>query len=162
MIFGKTLAQAYDMSAYKIAADDGLVASTSVEILFHAHGAGEVMQDDGGNNALAVETKAGRQAVRAQMFIDCSGDGDLAEFAGARSRTATTRQHAVSLDDVPRELHRSGKSGRRVERDSGADAAAQAAALTIFRARRAIVRRSARSIEWRVNLTQFARATVPR
>ena len=31
-----------------------------------------------------VETKAGRQAVRADIFIDCSGDGDLAAWAGAR------------------------------------------------------------------------------
>jgi hypothetical protein len=30
-----------------------------------------------------VETKAGRQAVRAGIFIDCSGDGDLAAWAGA-------------------------------------------------------------------------------
>ncbi|MFK9781028.1 FAD-dependent oxidoreductase, partial [Escherichia coli] len=28
-------------------------------------------------------TKAGRQAVRAGIFIDCSGDGDLAVWAGA-------------------------------------------------------------------------------
>ena len=34
-------------------------------------------------DALMVETKAGRQAVRAGIFIDCSGDGDLAAWAGA-------------------------------------------------------------------------------
>ena len=55
-----------------------------VDILFHALGAGVVMQDDARINALMVETKAGRQAVRADIFIDCSGDGDLAAWAGAR------------------------------------------------------------------------------
>ncbi|WP_163311928.1 FAD-dependent oxidoreductase, partial [Enterobacter cloacae] len=72
---------AYDTAAYKIAADD-LLAHHKVDILFHALGAGVVM--DGTHiRALMVETKAGRQAVRAGIFIDCSGDGDLAVWAGA-------------------------------------------------------------------------------
>jgi hypothetical protein len=33
--------------------------------------------------ALLVETKSGRQAIEAQVFIDASGDGDLAVWAGA-------------------------------------------------------------------------------
>ena len=33
-------------------------------------------------DALLLETKSGRVAVRAATFIDCSGDGDLAHFAG--------------------------------------------------------------------------------
>ena len=41
------------------------------------------MDDERRINALMVETKAGRQAVRAGIFIDCSGDGDLAAWAGA-------------------------------------------------------------------------------
>src|SRR3979411_3309110 len=82
LILGKILAQAYDAPAYKIAADD-LLAAHSVDILFHALGAGVVMHDERRVNALMVETKAGRQAVRADIFIDCSGDGDLAAWAGA-------------------------------------------------------------------------------
>ena len=83
LIFGKILAQAYDTAAYKIAADD-LLLGHKVELLFHALGAGAVMHDARRINALVVETKAGRQAVRADIFIDCSGDGDLAAWAGAR------------------------------------------------------------------------------
>src|SRR5258707_2172804 len=83
LIFGKILAQAYDTAAYKIAADD-LLLSHKVDILFHALGAGVVMHDARRINAAVVETKAGRQAVRADIFIDCSGDGDLAAWAGAR------------------------------------------------------------------------------
>ena len=63
LILGKILAQAYDTAAYKIAADD-LLASHKVDILFHALGAGVVMHDKRRINALMVETKAGRQAVR--------------------------------------------------------------------------------------------------
>jgi flavin-dependent dehydrogenase len=82
LILGKILAQAYDTAAYKIAADD-LVAAHKVELLFHALGAGVVMHDDRRIHALMVETKAGRQAVTASLFIDCSGRGRL-------SRSATT------------------------------------------------------------------------
>src|SRR5260370_27248093 len=83
LILGKILAQAYDTAAYKIAADD-LLLSNGVDILFHALGVGVVMHDARRINALMLETKAGRQAVRAGIFIDCSGDGDLAAWAGAR------------------------------------------------------------------------------
>ena len=82
LILGKIFAQAYDTAAYKIAADD-LLAAHKVDILFHALGAGVVMEDERRINVLMVETKAGRQAVRAGIFIDCSGDGDLAAWAGA-------------------------------------------------------------------------------
>ena len=82
LILGKIFAQAYDTAAYKIAADD-LLDPHKVDILFHALGAGVVMHDERRVDALMVETKAGRQAVRAGIFIDCSGDGDLAAWAGA-------------------------------------------------------------------------------
>ena len=81
LIFGKTKAQAYDTAAYKCAADE-LLLSRKVEILFHALAAGVSMDGDT-IAALFVETKSGRIAVRASIFIDCSGDGDLAAFAGA-------------------------------------------------------------------------------
>src|SRR5438445_12493887 len=85
LILGKIFAQAYDTAAYKIAADD-LLAAHKVDILFHALGAGVVMQDEKRINVLMVETKAGRQAVRADIFIDCSSDGYHAAFAGALYR----------------------------------------------------------------------------
>src|SRR6476646_9575707 len=62
LVLGKILAQAYDTAAYKIAADD-LLVTHKVDILFHALGAGVVMQDDKRINVLMVETKAGRQSV---------------------------------------------------------------------------------------------------
>src|SRR6187402_3533456 len=42
-LFGKTMAQAYDTAAYKIAADD-LMLSAGVKVLFHALAAGVLME----------------------------------------------------------------------------------------------------------------------
>ena len=42
------------------------------------------MEDETRIKALLIEDKSGRGAVIARSFIDCSGDGDLAAFAGAR------------------------------------------------------------------------------
>ncbi len=123
LILGKIFAQAYDTAAYKIAADD-LLASHKVDILFHALGAGVVMDDDRRIHALMVETKAGRQAVRANIFIDCSGDGDLAAWAGAPFEVGDNKGSMLyPLDDVPAQRHRSRKGGRRLADHSGADGA---------------------------------------
>src|SRR5260221_5565070 len=74
-------AQAYDISAYKIAADE-LLLSAEVKPLFHALAVAAVRSKDD-IEALIVETKSGRRAILGSMFIDCSGDGDLAAWAGA-------------------------------------------------------------------------------
>ena len=99
--FGKIQAQAYDTAAYKCAADD-LLLGHGAEILFHALGAGVVMDADDTIRALIVETKSGRAAVIGRIFIDCSGDGDLAAWAGAPYRARRRpRRHALSDHDVP-------------------------------------------------------------
>jgi len=72
---GRIQAQAYDVSAYKLVADQVLEASKA-RVLFHALAVGFA----GGH--LIVETKSGRRAIRADMLIDCSGDGDLAAWCG--------------------------------------------------------------------------------
>ncbi|MDW5443080.1 FAD-dependent oxidoreductase [Polaromonas sp. SM01] len=77
---GRIRVRSYDVSAYKCAADQLLLAS-GVQILFHAWAAAVVMNGHA-IEALVVETKSGRQAIRAQRFIDCSGDADVAHFAG--------------------------------------------------------------------------------
>ena len=85
---GRIVAQAYDNAAYKIAADE-LVLGSGAQLLFHATAAGVLMDESarrdepGRIEALLLETRSGRRAVRARSFIDCSGDGDLAAWAGA-------------------------------------------------------------------------------
>lgn len=77
---GRIRVQSYDISSLKCAADQMLVAS-GVHILFHAWASSVLLQGTY-IQALIVETKSGRMAIRAAKFIDCSGDADVAHFAG--------------------------------------------------------------------------------
>lgn len=157
LVLGKILAQAYDTAAYKIAADD-LLATHKVDILFHALGAGVVMYDDKRINALMVETKAGRQAVRASLFIDCSGDGDLAAWAGARYEVGDNEGHMLYPSMMFRlngvDPDKAGEAWRTIP---ALMEKAEAAGTHHFPRKAAIVRPQRSPIEWRVNFTQLAR-----
>src|SRR3954453_14703338 len=158
LILSKILAQAYDTADYKIAADD-LLKHHKVDILFHALGAGVVMEDERRINALMVETKAGRQAVRAEIFIDPSGDGDLAAWAGAHFELGDNMGSMLypsmmfRLNGVDPE--RAGEAWRTIP---ALMEAAEAAGTHRFPRKAAIVRPQRAQIEWRVNFTQLARA----
>ena len=76
----KTGAQAYDTAAYKVAADD-LLLSAGVDVRFHTF-AVDAVTECGKIEAVLIETKSGRAAITADMFIDCSGDADLAAWVG--------------------------------------------------------------------------------
>lgn len=155
-IFGKTYAQAYDTAAYKIAADD-LLLSRNVDLLFHALAAGVVM-NGARIDSLLAETKSGRIAVRGGIFIDCSGDGDLAAFAGAPFEignsngdllypTMMFRLNGVdpgaageAWKTIPALMDEAEKRGVRFPRKG------------------AIVRPMQHTTEWRVNVTQLKSA----
>lgn len=77
---GRIRVRSYDTSIYKCAADS-LLLDAGVQLLFHALAAAVVM-DGQRIAALVVETKSGRQAIRANAFVDASGDADVAAFAG--------------------------------------------------------------------------------
>ena len=157
LILGKILAQAYDTAAYKIAADD-LLAHHKVDILFHALGAGVVMEDERRLEALMVETKAGRQAVRARIFIDCSGDGDLAAWAGAPFEIGDDHGHTLYPSMMFRlngiDPEKAGEAWRTIP---ALMEKAEAAGTHKFPRKGAIVRPQKSGIEWRANFTQVAR-----
>lgn len=154
-VFGKTKAQAYDTAAYKIAADD-LITSSGASLLFHALAVGVSMKSAAEIDALIVETKSGRMAVAGDIFVDCSGDGDLAAWAGAPFEygddagdslypSTMFRINAVdpeaALDApqmIPRMMAEAEKSGRRFPRKTP------------------IVRPQKSGIEWRANITQLS------
>src|SRR4051812_14771914 len=155
IVLRKTKAQAYDTAAYKIAADD-LLLGAHVDLLFHALGVTAQMDDAGGIGALIVETKSGRRAVVADIFIDCSGDGDLGAWAGAPFElgdgagnllypTAMFRVNGV-------DPQRAGDAWRSIP-DLMEDAERNGAR---FPRKGAIVRPQRNPIEWRVNVTQLA------
>lgn len=150
----KITAQAYDISAYKIAADE-LLVSSGVKVLFHAFGVGMVRRSDREIDALIVESKSGRSAIRGQIFIECSGDGDLAAWAGAPFELGdgagnmlypSTMFRIIGVDPVkagraweiiPKLMDEAAKNGRRFPR------------------RAALVRPQKNPIEWRANVTQI-------
>jgi hypothetical protein len=157
LILGKILAQAYDTAAYKIAADD-LLSASKVDILFHALGAGVVMHDVRRINALLVETKAGRQAVSARIFIDCSGDGDLAAWAGAPFEVGDNQGGMLYPSMMFRlngiDPEKAGDAWRTIP---ALMEAAEAKGTHQFPRKDAIVRPQRAGIEWRVNFTQLKR-----
>ena len=153
MFSGKIAAQAYDTAAYKRAADDVLL-HRGTDLLFHALGAGVVMEGEH-IAALMVETKSGRQAVRGRMFIDCSGDGDLAAWAGApyvlgdghgNMLYPTLMFRVNGVDPVA-----AGEAWRTIPERM---AEAEKRGMT-FPRKGAIVRPQRHAIEWRVNVTQL-------
>jgi hypothetical protein len=150
----KIKAQAYDISAYKIAADE-LLGAAGVKILFHSFAVGALKRSERGIDALLIESKSGRAAIRGRMFIDCSGDGDLAAWVGAPYEigdgagnmiypSTMFRINAVdpvkagrAWETIPKLMQEAEQRGRRFPRKG------------------AIVRPQKNPIEWRANLTQI-------
>ncbi len=64
---------------------DDMVVGSGAKLLLHAGFAG-VATDGRRVTAAFVETKSGRFAVRANVFIDCTGDADLARRAGLETQ----------------------------------------------------------------------------
>lgn len=157
LVLGKIMAQAYDTAAYKIAADD-LLTSHNVDILFHALGAGAVMRDNGRIDALMVETKAGRRAIVASIFIDCSGDGDLAAWAGASYEVGDNAGSMLYPSMMFRlngiDPEKAGDAWRTIP---ALMEQAEAAGTHHFPRKAAIVRPQRSQVEWRVNFTQLSR-----
>jgi len=60
---------------------DELVREAGVRPFLHARFVAPVVVD-GRVSAAIIEDKSGRRAIRARVFVDASGDGDLAERAG--------------------------------------------------------------------------------
>jgi hypothetical protein len=155
-LFGKTVAQAYDTAAYKIAADD-LLLSSGVEVLFHALAAGVVMADGHRVHALLVETKSGRYAVVGRAFIDASGDGDLAAWAGVPYELGDGAGNMLYPSTMFRlngiDPERAGKAWEVIP---GLMLRAETEGRYRFPRKTPIVRPQKSGIEWRVNLTQLA------
>jgi hypothetical protein len=158
MIFGRIAAQAYDTAAYKIAADD-LLASSGVQVLFHALACAVYKESGRRILALMLETKSGRVAVRGRAFIDCSGDGDLAAFSGAAWEKGDSQGHLLYPSTMFRvngvDPQRAGEAWKTVP---ALMQQAEAQGRHKFPRKGAILRPQKSGIEWRVNITQLANA----
>ena len=159
---GRIRVRSYDTSVYKCAADQ-LMLDAGVELLFHALAASVVM-DGPRIAALVVETKSGRVALRANAFIDASGDADVAAFAGVPfavgdgqgSGLFPSTMFRVGHVDAPRALAAVGEfkainelMAKALERSPGAYR---------FPREGAILRPQIDPREWRANVTQICNA----
>ena len=151
---GKIAAQAYDNAAFKIAADEVVVGS-GAEVLFHALAAGVAMKSGNEIDALLLETKSGRRAVRARVFIDCSGDGDLAAHAGAPFEKGPQLLYPTAMFRV--NGVDAAKAGDAWNRIPELMRAAEERGWK-FPRKGPIVRPQKNPGEWRVNVTQIANA----
>jgi hypothetical protein len=145
---GRIQAQAYDVSAYKLVADQ-VLAAAKVRLLFHALGVGY------SDSHLLVETKSGRRAIRGSVFIDCSGDGDLACWAGAPYEVGDGKGNML----YPSMMYRIGgvdpqKAGNAWERIAALMEDAERAGRR-FPRKKPILRPQPNPVEWRANLTQI-------
>jgi len=145
---GRIQAQAYDVSAYKLVADQVLAAAKARPLL-HALAVG---YRDG---HLLVETKSGRRAIRGSVFIDCSGDGDLASWAGAPYEVGDGKGNML----YPSMMYRIGgvdpqKAGNAWERIAALMEEAERAGRR-FPRKKPILRPQPNPVEWRANLTQI-------
>jgi hypothetical protein len=149
-------AQAYDISAYKIAADD-LVGAAGATLLYHAMVTGISMAADNRIDAVFVESKSGRHAIRGQVFIDCSGDADIAAWSGAPFEKGSTAEDMLFPSLMFRingvDAERAGRAWDVLARQMDE---AEAAGTHKFPRKRPIVRPQRHPIEWRANMSQLA------
>jgi len=149
-------AQAFDISAYKIAADD-LVGAAGATLLYHAMVTGISMAADNKIDAVFVESKSGRHAIRGQVFIDCSGDADIAAWSGAPFEKGSAAEDMLFPSLMFRingvDAERAGRAGDVLARQMDE---AEAAGTHKFPRKRPIVRPQRHPIEWRANMSQLA------
>jgi hypothetical protein len=152
-------AQAFDISTYKIAADE-LVVGSGARILFHALAVGIVPAGDGRIDAVLVESKSGRAAVRGRLFVDATGDADLAAWSGAPFEKSSPLNGLLYPSLMFRingvDLATAGDAPwRTVERLMDE---AEKAGTHRFPRKKPIVRPQRNPLEWRANLTQLSTA----
>lgn len=157
---GRIRVRSYDVAAYKCAAD-GWLHDSGVALLFHALAVGVVRDADGRRiDALLVETRSGRLALRAREFVDATGDADIAHHAGvaydlgdgAGDALYPSTMFRIGHVDAPRALAAVGDF-RAI--DALMDRAAD---RYEFPRRGAILRPQRNPTEWRANVTQLRNA----
>ncbi|MDG1957258.1 MAG: FAD-dependent oxidoreductase [Candidatus Binatia bacterium] len=86
-----------DADFFKLVADE-LIRESGVRPLLHTY-AVEAIVENGVIRGVVTESKSGRQAILARRVIDCTGDADIAHFAGAEYRK-TPRDQMMGLTTV--------------------------------------------------------------
>lgn len=93
--YGAGTGVTYDPDALKLLWES-LALAAGVDLLYHAFLV-DADVDDGQVTWIAMETKAGRVRVEAAVFVDASGDADLAALAGVGFERAGAEGEGQSL-----------------------------------------------------------------
>lgn len=106
-----------DPERLKVVYDD-LVLSSGAEVLFNTSLAAVECDEQGGVSTVIVSNKRGLSALRAKVYVDCTGDADLSAWAGAtfeqgdESGDLMPATHCFVLSNVDeyalRHLHKDG------------------------------------------------------
>ena len=147
-------AQAYDISAFKIAADE-LLAEAGVRVVYHAFAVDATMKSNSEIDTVLIETKSGRRAVSAKIFVDATGDGDLAAWSGVPFEIGDGMGNMLYPSTMFRingvDFERAGRAWEKIpELMDAAEAEGRR-----FPRKKPIVRPQRNPIEWRANLTQI-------
>jgi hypothetical protein len=83
----------YDIERGKLVLQE-LAEGAGAELLLQAWIAGAIVENDAVRGVI-VETKSGREAIRAKVVVDATGDADIAAFAGVPLRTQQRGVHSL-------------------------------------------------------------------
>lgn len=72
----------FEVEGYKLVLENLTRAEKSLKVLYYTQFSDAIVEN-GRVTHVVIQNKSGRQAIRAQMVIDCSGDADVAAKAGA-------------------------------------------------------------------------------
>ncbi len=95
---------------------DDLVTQAGVSVLFHTMLSSVEIDGRGGVSAIIVSNKRGLTVYQAKVYIDCSGDADLAAWAGAEFQNGNAdgdlqpATHCFTLANVDEEAYTKGQT----------------------------------------------------
>lgn len=81
---------AFDPEMYKLLCQR-MVLEAGVKLYLHSYLSG-CLVENGSVSQVIIENKSGSQAIDGKVFIDCTGDADLAAFAGVPMQDKSGRQ----------------------------------------------------------------------
>ena len=105
---------------------DDMVLGAGAVILFHTALCSVEMDEAGAVDAIVVSNKAGLSALKASVYVDCTGDADLAAWAGAEfaqgdeSGDLQPASHCFILSNIDTYAHENVYRARRFDSDNAA------------------------------------------
>jgi glycine/D-amino acid oxidase-like deaminating enzyme len=97
--YGAGTGVTYDMEALKVLWER-LAELANVELLLHTWATGVHVDDDGRLRAIRLWNKGGERWIVGSVFIDCSGDADVAAMAGVPHDSPADGQTVQSLSTL--------------------------------------------------------------